>query len=134
MSSMSLSTDTKTDWSKCCRCQSEKKGEGLTSPSPGSKEKDGYSKLGTNISLFHTINQLPIILDPSRLDVGDGIEATLRSNNAKYHESCRLMFSNSKLERARKRAASTEGTSDESRSKVRRASIQPQQCFCVMKM
>lgn len=79
---MSLSTNPKTDWSKCCLCQSEKKGEGLKSPSPGSKEKDGYSKLGTNIFLFQTINQLPIILDPSRLDEGGGIEATLRSNNA----------------------------------------------------
>lgn len=39
------------------------------------------------------------------------------------------MFSNPKLERARKRAASAEGTSDESRSKVRRTSLQPQQCF-----
>ena len=39
------------------------------------------------------------------------------------------MFSNPKLERARKRVASAEGTSDESRSKVRRSSLQPQQCF-----
>ena len=111
-----------------------KKGESLKSPSPGSKEKDGYSKLGANIPLFQTINQRPIILDPSRLDEGDGIEATLISNSAKYHESCRLMFSNPKLERARKRAASAEGTSDESQSKVRRTSLQPQQCFYVMKM
>ena len=105
------------------------KGEDLKSPSPGSKEKDGYSKLATNISLFQTINQLPIIMDPSRLDEGDGIEATLRRNNAKYHENCRQMFSNCKLERARKRAASAEGSSEEGRSKVRRASLQPQQCF-----
>ena len=49
-------------------------------------------------------------LDPSRLNEGGGIEATLRSNSTKYHESCRLVFSNPKLERARKRAASAEGT------------------------
>ena len=126
---MSISTNSKTDWNKCFLCQSDKKGEDLRSPSPGSKEKDGYSKLATNIPLFQTINQLPIIMDTSRLDEGDGIEATLRRNNAKYHENCRQMFSNCKLERARKRAASAEGSSEESRSKVRRASLQPQQCF-----
>jgi hypothetical protein len=44
----------------------------------------------TNISLFQVINQLPLILDPIRLDEGGGIEETLRRNNAKYHQNCRL--------------------------------------------
>ena len=42
-------------------------------------------------------------MDIKRLDDGSGIENTLRLNNAKYHNTCRLMFNNSKLERVRKR-------------------------------
>jgi hypothetical protein len=35
---------------------------------------------------FQAINQLPIILDPIRLDEGGGSEETLRRNIAKYHQ------------------------------------------------
>ena len=45
-------------------------------------------------------------MDIKRLDDGSGIENTLRLNNAKYHNTCRLMFNNSKLERAQKRRVS----------------------------
>ncbi len=58
--------------------------------------------IAANVPLFQAINQLPIRLDMSRLGDISGIEETLRKNNAKYHRSCRLMFSNNKLERARK--------------------------------
>ena len=84
----SLSTKLQTDWGKCCLCQTEKKGEGLKSPPPGSIEQDGYSMLATNIPLFKAINQLPIIIEPSRLGEGDGVEETFRRNQAKYHQSC----------------------------------------------
>ena len=46
---------------------------------------------------------MPIPLDIRRIDEGDGIEAALLKNEAKYHESCRLMFNNTKLQRAQKR-------------------------------
>ncbi|KAI9541380.1 hypothetical protein NQZ68_031036 [Dissostichus eleginoides] len=36
-----------------------------------------------------------------RLDEGGGIEETLRRNMAKYHQSCRLQFNNTKLGRER---------------------------------
>ena len=102
-----LSCAPETDWRKCCLCQTDKKEE-LKSPPTHyacSPENDGYSMIATNVPLFQAINQQPIRLDMSRLDDGGGIEETLRRNNAKYHRSCRLMFSNSKLEHARKRAA-----------------------------
>ena len=83
----------------------------------------------TNIPLFQAINQLPIILDPIRLDEGGGIEETLRRNNAKYHQNCRLLFNNMKLERARKRAASSKISSDDGQSKVRRTSMADHMCF-----
>ena len=41
-----------------------------------------------------------------RLDDGSEIENTLSPNNAKYHNTCRLMFNNSKLERAKNRRVS----------------------------
>jgi uncharacterized phosphosugar-binding protein len=46
--------------------------------------------IATNIPLFQGINQLPIILDPIMLDEGGGIEETLRRNNDKYHQNCKL--------------------------------------------
>ena len=95
-----LRSKLQTDWDKCCLSQTEKKGEDLKSPSSGSIQQYGYSMLATNIPLFKAINQLPIIFDPNRLDVGDGVEATLRKNQAKYHQSCRLLFNNTKLQRA----------------------------------
>ena len=58
--------------------------------------------IATNVPLFQAINELPIILDPARLNEDGGIEETLRINRAKYHQSCRLMLYNTKLEHARK--------------------------------
>ena len=52
-----------------------------------------------------SVNALPIKLNSARLDDGSGIEDTLRMNNAQYHASCRLLFSNTKLQRAEKRSA-----------------------------
>ena len=80
-----------TDWDKFCLCQTEKKGEDLKSPSSGSIQQYGYSLLATNIPLFKAINQLPIIFDPNRLDVGDGVEAICaktRESIARVVDSC----------------------------------------------
>ena len=125
----SLSTKLQTDWGKCCLCQTKKKWEGLKSPPQGSIEQGGYSMLETNIPLFKAINQLPSIIDPRRLDDGEGVEETLRRNQAKYHQSCWLLFNNTKLQRAQKRKASSDSPTDGSRSKIRRANLDCQQCF-----
>ena len=69
-------------------------------------------KLATNIPLFHSLNALPIKIDPARLDEGGGIEEILRQKKALYHESCRLLFNNTKLSRAEKISTSA-GNSDE---------------------
>ena len=68
-----------TDRTKCCLCQEVKK-EDLKSPqaNPARRGTDGYMKLATNIPLFHSLNTLPIKLDPTRLDEGGGIEETLK--------------------------------------------------------
>ena len=102
-----------TDWSKCCLCQQDTKEELKSPPNSYQPEQDGYTNIATNVPLFKAMNALPIMLDPARLNEGEGIEQTLRKNNAKYHQSCRLMFNNSKLKRAQKRASSaTEETRD----------------------
>ena len=63
--------------------------------------------IATNVPLFHTLNEMPLVLDRARLDEGGGIEETLKKNKAQYHQSCRCQFQNYRLERARKRQPST---------------------------
>ncbi len=92
----------KTDWTQCCLCQTVQKEE-LKSPPTHyacSPETDGYSMIAANVPLFQAINQLPIMLDMSRLDDRSGIEETLRKKQMQI--SPKLSFSNNKLERARK--------------------------------
>jgi hypothetical protein len=45
-------------------------------------------------------------MDIRRLDDGTGIDATLSGNNAKYHNSCRITFNNTKPLRLQKRVKS----------------------------
>lgn len=124
-----LSSGAKTDWGKCCLCQTDTREELKSPPTRYECGSDGYSMLATNIPQFQAINLLPIKVDPSRLDDGGGIEDTLRRNSAKYHQTCRLMFNNSKLERATKRAAEIQNSPDETRTKMRRTSMEMEQCF-----
>jgi hypothetical protein len=117
----SLKSKSQTDWNKCFLCRTEKKGEYLKSPPTHYsfiKNNDGYYMIATNIPLFQGINQLPIILDPIILDEGGDIEETLRRNNAKYHQNCRLLFNNTVLERTRKTTASSNISSDDGKARL----------------
>ena len=58
--------------------------------------------LARNIPQFHSVNQLPIKLDPARLDDGSGIQETLKTNHAQYRASCRILLNNTKLQRTQK--------------------------------
>ena len=66
-----------------------------------------------------------------RLDEGHGIEVTLRANNARYHKSCKLLFNNTKLQRAEKRSSTVTLIDDGSSNKTRRKSMEPiyMECF-----
>ena len=124
-----LKSKSQTDWNKCCLCQTEKKGGDLKSPPTYyscSKDNDGYYDCNKYSPLS---SQLPIMLDPIRLDESGGIEETLRWNNSKYHQNCRLLFNNTKLERARKRTTSSKISSDDGQSKVRRTSMAGHACL-----
>ena len=71
-------------------------------PTRYSCEQDGYTMIATNVPLFHTLNEMPLVPGPARLDDGGDIEDTLKKNKAHYHQSCRYLFQYSRLERARK--------------------------------
>ena len=131
----------RTDWSKCCLCQ-KKKNEELKSPRAQQPQgHDGYTMIATNIPLFYAINEMPnvldparlddgggFVLDPARLDDGGGLEETLRKNKAQYHQSCRLMLNNTKLERARKRRAERVQP-EECQTKLRQTILEKTVCF-----
>ena len=122
----------RTDWSKCCLCQ-EKKSEKLISPrTQQPQQHDGYTMIATNIPLFHALNEMPIKLDPARLDDGGGIEETLRRNKAQYHQSCRFKFNSTKLKYAGLRATKRKAESAqpvECQTKLTRTSLKSQMCF-----
>jgi len=97
-----------TDWIKCIICQ-EKTTEALRCPAVNSKSNTlgaGYNTLADILQRFDSISSLPKSLSLSRLNEGTGIEATLINHEAKWHDSCRLKYNKTKLERAlRKRKA-----------------------------
>lgn len=113
----------KTDWTKCCLCQEDRDQELKSPPTRYTIEQDGYSMIGKNIPMFESINEMPIKFDPACLEEGNGVEETLRANKAKYHQSCRGLFSNTRLAQARKRSANCSSPQAESSSKLRRASL-----------
>ena len=94
-----------TDWDKCVICQ-QVSGEVIKCPagSKRSTEGAGYKSLADNLFDFKKINCLPSSMF-SWLKEGQDIKETLRSHKAKWHDSCRLLYNKTKLERAAKRKA-----------------------------
>jgi hypothetical protein len=102
---LSISPEEKqeTDWLKWFLCQVDKD-EVLKYPqNPTESLKSGHKTLSNNIPVFFQINEMPMPIDVRRIDDGDGIDNTLINHHAKYDEACRLMFNNTKLQRAQKR-------------------------------
>jgi len=91
--------------------------ETLTKPDQ-SKRKDigiGYSSLAENLVKFSELGELPGSFHLERLDDGHGIEAAMVAHVAKYHQTCRLQYNNTKLQRAEKNALKKEGVREEER-------------------
>ena len=110
--------------------------ECLISPhsNPTKGADDGYVLFSRNIPQFHSVSQMAIKLDPARLDDGSGIQETLKTNHAQYHASCRILFNNTKLQRAQKRQRPT-GDGDEinsSSNKVPRRGPTRQKAECFL--
>ena len=100
----------KTGWNKCLLRQ-EVTSEILRCPAE-SKCLDvgagkGYFTLSLDITRFSELNELPMPIDLRQLDEGNGVEATLRKNTAKWHNFCHSKFNITKLKRAEKRKSST---------------------------
>ena len=72
-------------------------------------------------------------INPSHLDDGEGIEATLQQQKAKWHDSCRLEFNKNKLQHAEKRERPREDDADGSKrftcQSVRETSTSIETCF-----
>ncbi len=93
-----------TDWTKCVICQ-EDKSEKLNCPAE-SKRPDvgaGYISLAEDVTSFSNAGCLTKPFNISRIDDGDGIEATLQRHTVKFHNTCRLQYSKTRLQRAMKR-------------------------------
>lgn len=120
------------DWTKCCLCQNATTERLQQADYHRFPNSNGYKTLHKNIPILCEFSDLPIPINPARLDEGNlGIEETLKKNDAKYHPSCFLMFSNTKVERARKRKESaTEGLSNnEERTKRQHLNTKEDICF-----
>ena len=48
---------------------------------------DGYISLASHINKFSELGQISMNIDIARLDVGDGIEGTLRRHSAQWHKA-----------------------------------------------
>jgi len=131
--SVPVASQWQTDSKKCCLCQKDIKEDLKSTPTNYIHEYDGYKMIATNVPLFYALNDLPIVVDLARLDEGGGIEETLRRNKAKYHQSCRLQFNNTKLDRARKRRVDAQSIETaECQTKLRRTSHAGQESKCFL--
>jgi len=84
-----------TNWDICALCQEH--GGNLINPSI-----KGYATLATNLSALNELNHVPLSIDISRLDDGDGMEKTLAEHEGKWHKACYVLCNATKVERARK--------------------------------
>ena len=84
-------------------------------PPPGyaTAQGSGYKTIIELLVGFKRIGCLPSSINLSRLDDGSGIEETLKRYEAKWHDSCRLLYNSTKLKRAEKRKKSQEEANDD---------------------
>ena len=116
-----------TNWELCVICQ-EQTTESLTSPAH-SKRQDigrGYKSLAANLVKFNELGKLPRTLQLERIDEGQGIEAAMVANEAKWHHTCMLRYNNTMLRRAEKRThPNHEDTRSDDDVSHKRSRLQP---------
>lgn len=91
------------DWDLCVLCQ-EPKDADLRDPSKNKRDKkdEGFETLDRNLREFRLIGKRPCNVDIEQLSEGLGIKKNLKDNKAKWHKSCFLQCSDSKLKKARR--------------------------------
>ena len=111
-----------TDWSKCVFCQ-EDLSEVLHCPAESRRNTlgAGYKTISDLLVGFSRIGCLSKTIDLSRLDNGDGIEATLQQHKAKWHDTCRLGYNKTRLRRAEKRKRPTKDVANASKKFTRQS-------------
>ena len=103
-SSSEMSPATTTNWKLCVLCQ-EETSESLTSPAVSKRKDVGrvYKVLAENLTKFDALGTLPTTLRLERIDEGQGIEAAMVANDARWHQTCKLCYNNTMLQRVEKR-------------------------------
>ncbi|KAG0727436.1 hypothetical protein GWK47_034654 [Chionoecetes opilio] len=76
---------------------------------------------------FDRIGCLPTSINLSRLDDGNGIEEKTTAGQAKWDDSCRLLYNRTKLQRAEKRKKPPEDSADD--LLIAQRSSPPQECW-----
>jgi hypothetical protein len=96
------------DWETCIICQ-ESTSENLRCPQKAhSFNTDAYSRFLDNAATLKNLGYLPLEL---KLDLDNTTLETLVAKKAKWHQSCHLKFSSSRLKRAEEKAGKC-GTKD----------------------
>ena len=83
-------------WELCILCQ-----QNTTEKVQFHSQRKGGQ--GENLLEFNHLGLLPRTINIDALDEGHGVEAAFIAHNACWHRWCRLMYNNTKMERARKR-------------------------------
>lgn len=123
-----------THWDQCVLCQKDTS-EKLCCPAESKRSTggSGYQTLAHTLLAFSNIGCLPKTIDLSKLDDGEGIQATFEHHRARWHDSCRLHYNKTQLFRAEKRKTSCERSADAPRKYTRQSVDQPQpsvdKCF-----
>ena len=89
--SPSSSTDKQINWTLCMFCQ-EVKGEPLVNPKI-------YENISQNITAFYNMKQMPIQVNLPFMENSEKLKQALIANSAKWHKSCNMQFSSSRLKR-----------------------------------
>lgn len=103
-----MSSNCNTDWALCVLCQTITD-EKLTDPLKVKKQTIytcGYTTISANITEFSKLGCIPLNIDIERLNDGKGIEQTLMSNQAKWHNTCYRKFNLQKLNRIKQKRKS----------------------------
>ena len=121
------------DWDLCVLCQ-EDTGDTLQCSMNSTKTSigNGYKSLAEHLIKLQQLGHMSIDVDVSRLDEGDGIEANMVSNSASWHNSCRLKFNKTKLERLQKKKETQKrrtSSSLQTRSNDERVNSSENVCF-----
>ena len=94
------------DWEKCTICKKDTP-ESLQCPATFQKKgydcNAAYEALAANILRFAELGCMPVDLNLSALNCGDGIKETFKQREAKFHKSCMEKFNDMKFGRALKR-------------------------------